>query len=190
MHWLHICLITLTASLATSATAEVIKEVPSAISEFNQTCLNGGVDALTRPVTLKTTGWVESTSVTIDVSKLNISKSIDRNYDFSNPEKITEWTKALDGRLFKMILASFHAKRRYPNLCALIVDDVSNAMPYADELKDAFKAFGIGGKSVDLAHYFEFSGKLGADKHPARGEIFTRSFASGAKKSMHIYVAY
>ena len=96
----------------------------------------------------------------------------------------------IDGRPAKVILATFPAKRRYPNLCALVVDGVSNAMPYGDDLKMAFKAFGIDRKSVDLVHYYEFSGKVGTEKHPVRGEIFTRSRASGDAKSMHIYVAY
>ena len=70
------------------------------------------------------------------------------------------------------------------------MEDVRNAMPYSDELKLDFKEFGIGGKSVDLAHYFEYAGKVGAEKHPVRGEIFTRSFGTTGKQTMHIYVAY
>ena len=88
------------------------------------------------------------------------------------------------------MLAKFSEKDRYPHLCALVIDGINNAMPYANDIKAAFKTFGIGGKSVDLVHYFEFSGKIAADRHPVRGEIFSRSLASGNAKSMHIYVAY
>jgi hypothetical protein len=71
-----------------------------------------------------------------------------------------------------------------------MLDGPRNAMPYADELKTAFKTFGIGGKSVDLVHYFEFAGKVGPEKHPVRGEIFTRSLSGSSKQTTHIYLAY
>lgn len=63
-------------------------------------------------------------------------------------------------------------------------------MPYADDLKAAFKAVGVGGKSVDLIHYFEFSDKVGPENRRVRGEIFSRSLATGQKNTMHIYVAF
>ena len=71
-----------------------------------------------------------------------------------------------------------------------MLEGPQNAMPYADELRAAFKAFGIKGKSVDLVHYFEFAGKYGAEKHPVRGEIFSRSLSGERKETTHIYVAY
>lgn len=178
------------ALLALPVQAEITAEVPDAISNFERACLSGGNDPAARPAALKAMGWKEDSEVTVDVPKLAISKTIDPNYDFSKPDKIDQWSGVINGRPARIVLASFPTKRRYPNLCALVIDDISNAMGYTDALKVAFKNFGIGGKSVDLVHYFEYAGKIGADKHPVRGEIFTRSLASGADHSMHIYVAY
>lgn len=165
-------------------------EVPGAVPAFVQTCLAGGVDPTARPTALSAAGWVKDAAVAIDVPSLGISKAIERNYDFSKPESTEQWSGTIDGRKATVVLATFPSKRRYPNLCALTIDGVKNAMPYGGQLRDAFKAFGISGKSVDLVHYYEFAGKVGADKHPVRGEIFSRSLASGGENSMHIYIAY
>lgn len=172
------------------AWAEPTPEVPTAVATFERICLGGGVDATARPVALASAGWSKDAVVSVNVDKLAISRSIDKNYDFSKADAVEQWSGTVDNRLAKVVLANFPAKRRYPHLCAMIIDDVANAMPYSDSLKTAFKAFGIGGKSVDLVHYFEYAGKVGADRHPVRGEIFTRSLASGAKNSMHMYVAF
>jgi hypothetical protein len=180
----------LTSAFAPVAAAQPGAEVPGAVAVFEQICLSGGVDPAARSATLGATGWQQDASVHVDIQRLGISKSIDRNYDFSKADSASQWSGQIDNRQARIVLASFPEKRRYRNLCALVIDDVANAMPYGDSLKAAFKAFGIGGKSVDLVHYFEFAGKLGTEKHPARGEIFTRSLASGGRNSMHIYVAY
>ena len=165
-------------------------EVPSAVSTFAKICLSGGLDPAARAATLAAESWTKEPTATVDVPKLAISKAIEQNYDFSKPITVEQWAGTIDGRSAKVVLATFPEKRRYPNLCALTVDGIKNAMPYGGELRDAFKAFGIGGKSVDLAHYYEFAGKVGEGKHPVRGEVFSRSLASGGFNSMHIYVAY
>jgi hypothetical protein len=165
-------------------------EVPSAVATFEQICLTGGVDPSARVAGLTAAGWIRNSEVYIDVPSLANSKAIERNFDFSKPQTKDDWSGVIDGRPAKVVLATFPAKSRYPNLCALTVDGVKNAMPYGGALRAAFKKFGIGGKSVDLVHYYEFAGKVGTNKHPVRGEIFTRSVASGGEDSMHIYVAY
>ena len=175
---------------ASAAQAQLQAELPTVVSVFEKTCLTGGVDAAARPAALQAAGWIKDAAPNVDVKNLGVSRAIEVNYDFSKPEAVEQWSSTIDGRPARIVLASFPAKRRYPQLCSLVVDDVTNAMPYGGELRTAFKTFGIGGKSVDLVHYYEFAGKVGADKHPVRGEIFTRSLASGAKNSMHIYVAY
>ncbi|MFS0737258.1 hypothetical protein ABC347_09430 [Sphingomonas sp. 1P06PA] len=180
----------LAGMVASSAQAEPVAELPSAVATFERVCLSGGVDAAARPVALASAGWTKDASLSVSVDKLGISRSINKNYDFSKPEAAEQWSATVDNRPARVVLASFPVKRRYAHLCALVVDDVANAMPYADSLKVAFKTFGIGGKSVDLVHYFEFAGKIAPERHPVRGEVFTRSLASGAKNSMHIYVAY
>ena len=165
-------------------------ELPSAVSTFKSVCLTGAMDPATRPAALTAAGWSKVPSASVDVAKLNISRAIDKNYDFAKPDTVEQWTGMIDGRPAIAVLASYPANRRYPHLCGVVVDGISNAMPYSDALKAAFKEFGIGGKSVDLVHYFEYAGKVGPDKHPVRGEIFTRSLVGTSKNTMHIYVAY
>jgi hypothetical protein len=177
-------------ALPTVAVAQPAGEAPGTVKAFNSICLSGGLEPAARPASLAAAGWIKAPATTIDARNLMFSRTIELNFDFSTPETQEEWSSTIDGKRAKVILATFPAKRRYPNLCALIIDDISNAMPYSDDLKAAFKAFGIGGKSVDLVHYFEYAGKVGAEKHPVRGEIFSRSQVSGHPKSMHIYVAY
>ncbi|MBB3694801.1 hypothetical protein [Sphingomonas sp. BK580] len=165
-------------------------ELPSAVATFDKLCLVGGLDPAARPAALSAAGWQKAAVTDIDVPKLGISKAIDRNFDFSKPSTTEQWNGTVDGRPASVVLARFDPKRRYLNLCALTVNGVRNAMPYGDDLSSAFEAFGVKGKSVDLAHYYEYAGKVGSDKHPVRGEIFTRSLATGGRDAMHIYVAY
>lgn len=166
-------------------------EYPSAVATFQRICLVPGVASADRLAAIGSeTGWTEDQSVTFDIPKLGISKTIDRNYSFDKVEGARQWSGNIDGHKAHFVLATFAGKQRYPNLCALILDGPRNAMPYSDDLKAAFKTFGIGGKSVDLVHYFEFAGKVGPDKHPVRGEIFTRSLSGSSKQTTHIYVAY
>ena len=166
-------------------------EYPSAVKTFQRICLVPGVAPENRLAAIKSeTGWIEDPSVTFDVPKLGVSKTIDRNYSFGDVAVASQWSGDIDGHKAHFVFATFAGKPRYPNLCALILDGPRNAMPYADELKAAFKVFGIGGKSVDLVHYFEFAGKVGPEKHPVRGEIFSRSLIGSSKQTTHIYVAY
>ena len=118
------------------------------------------MDPAARPAALTAAGWSRSSSTSIDVTKLNISQAIDKTFDFAKPDSVEQWTGTIDGRPASAVIASYPVKRRYPHLCGLVVEGISNAMPYSDELKAAFKEFGIGGKSVNLVHYFEYAGKV------------------------------
>ena len=166
-------------------------EYPSAVSSFNRVCLTQGTNPSDRVTAVKAlTGWTLDDNVTVDVRKLAISKSMGNMLQFPKPVTVEQWSGPLDGRSARFVFASFPAKAAYPNLCALVFEDATNAMSYSDELGQAFKQFGIKGKSVDLVHYFEYSGKIGAEKHSVRGEIFTRSIAGQNRDTAHIYVAY
>jgi len=172
-------------------------EFPTAVSDFEKICLIKSVASADRIKILEeAVGWAEDEMVTVDIPALEISKAITRNYSFKNVESARQWTGSIDGSPARIVIASFSGKARYQNICALIMAGAENAMPYGSDLRAAFKKFGIGGKSVDLVHYYEFAGKLKPGdyaiekKHPARGEIFTRSRASLNQKTMHIYVAY
>ena len=186
---MRIALSLLILGLPIAAHAQVA-EVPSAVPTFAKLCLTGGIDPNARPAALLAANWTKDAAATIDVAKLAISKTIDPNYDFSKPKSAEQWSGTIDGRSAKIVLATFPDKRRYLNLCALTTEGIKNALPYGSDLREAFKTFGIKGKSVDLVHYYEFAGKVGSDKHPVRGEIFSRSLATGGSDTMHIYVAY
>lgn len=177
-------------ALPTVAVAQPVAEASNAVKTFSNICLTGGVEAGARRTAVLAAGWKRDSIATIDVQKFAISKAIERNFDFSKPENSEQWSGIVDGKAAKIVLAKFPTKRRYVNICAIVIDGVKNAMPFGGELKSSFATFGIKGKSVDLVHYYEFAGKVGPNKHPVRGEIFTRSQASGSPDSMHIYVAY
>ena len=165
-------------------------EYPAAVSTFAEICLTGDLDPNARVLALETGDWTEDPGVSIDIAKLEISRAIDKNYRFSRLDSARQWSGSIDGQPARLVLAKFSEKDRYPNLCALVMEGAKNAMPYGDAVRSAFREFGIKGKSVDLVHYYEFAGKVGAEKHPVRGEIFTRSQAGSSKETMHIYVAY
>jgi hypothetical protein len=167
------------------------REYPSAVATFQRICLVPGLNPADRIAALAAdSSWREDQAVTVSVPQMAISRAISTNYSFSKPVGERQWSGKLDGGDARIVVASFEGKARHRNLCALVLDGPNNAMPYADGLKAAFKAFGIGGKSVDLVHYFEFSGKIGVEKHPVRGEIFSRSLSGDSGKTTHIYVAY
>jgi len=179
--------------LATGAAAEKAQEpdYPSVVPSFEQICLMPGFDPADRLAAIgAASGWREDESVTVDIPKMSISRTISQNYSFANVAEARQWTGMIDGQPARIVLARFAGKPRYPNLCALVLEGPSNAMPFGSALRAAFKTFGIGGKSVDLVHYFEYAGKVGADKHPVRGEIFSRSLSGQIKETTHIYVAY
>ena len=180
-------------SASTAALAEQAegREYPTAVATFNRMCLMPGVNPADRLAALQADkGWSEDAKVTVDIPQMSISKAIDKNYSFREVSSARQWSGDVDGQQARIVLATFNEKSRYPNLCALVLDGPRNAMSYGHELGASFKAFGIGGKSVDLVHYFEFAGKVGPDKHPVRGEVFSRSLSGQSKQTTHIYVAY
>jgi hypothetical protein len=187
-------LIALTAIQTSAPThAETPENVPypSAVATFEKVCLMSGVDPKDRVTAIEADGsWKEDEYVTVDVPQMAISKALDKNYSFSAPGTIRQWTGTIDGKKARLVTAAFDGKVRYPNLCAIVFEGTHDAMAYGRSLRDAFKAFGIGGKSVDLIHYYEFAGRIGDDRHPVRGEVFSRSMSGQIKETMHIYVAY
>jgi hypothetical protein len=183
--------VALSLLLATPAAAERVAEYPSLVPTFTKVCLSDGVDSAAQAARLGSmSDWHADQAVTVDIPKLEISGAIDHNYSFKKSLSAQQWSGTIDGAPARVVVATFPESERYKHLCALVIGNVENALPYGDDLRSAFKAYGIGGKSVDLVHYYEFAGKVGADKHPVRGEIFTRSKSSPEPKSAHIYVAY
>ncbi|MDJ0643723.1 MAG: hypothetical protein QNJ15_12990 [Erythrobacter sp.] len=156
-----------------------------------------GVDHADRLATVQAAeNWVASPTVTYDLEGLQPAPSIGAKARFKSVTKSAQWDGEIDGRKASFLLLTFDEKSRYKNACVLMVEGLKNAMPYGRDLKNAFKAFGGGGKSVDLVHYYEFAGTLKPGKQPVEaktkvhGEIFTRSQAGRIKETTHIYVAY
>ena len=176
---------------ADAVTAQPAAKYPSLVPTFERLCLADGVDPAAQQARLEgAAGWSADPAVTVDVPKLEISRAIERNYRFRTVEAARQWSGTIDGAPARLVLATFPARERYKHLCAVVIDDVENAMPYGNAVRAAFRTFGIGGKSVDLVHYYEFAGRFGADRDPVRGEIFTRSQGGPGPKTAHLYVAY
>jgi hypothetical protein len=179
------------ALTAPASAAAVQAEHPSAVQLFLDTCVAGELSAAAREAAIEAKGgWTEVSSPTLDVPSFGISKALDRNFDYSKPATVRQWTRTLDGVAVQAVVATFPGKRRYPTLCAIVLPSVKAAWPYDDAFEAGVKALGLKGKSTDLPHYYEYSGKVGAEKRPVRAEIFSRSQASGEKNSMHLYIAF
>ena len=178
-------------SSAAPAHAELVVEHPSVVPMFEKACLEGELTTVAREAAIALdAGWVKEPRVEIDVQALGISKAIERNFDYSKPVSAMQWTRKVDGKLLRLVLATFPNKRRYPAICAITVPGVKAGWPYNDAFGTAVKAIGLKGKSTDLPHYFEYSGKIGIEKHPVRAEIFGRSQAAPEEDTLHLYVAF
>jgi len=134
--------------------------------------------------------WVAAADTDdLDIAAFGKVPSISINFDYRHPTAVREWTRTADGKTIRLVLARFPADRRYPTLCGLLVPDVRNVFPYSDPFEAGVKAIGLKGKSTDLPHYFEYSGKLPGGR-PARGDIFSRTRVLGGGDNMHMYVAF
>lgn len=190
-------LATALAAFATPTVAEEAEESPNLVPTFVETCLMPGVDHTDRVSAIEgAKDWAASSSVTYDLEGLQPAPSIGAKANFRRVIESAQWDGEIDGRKASLLLVTFDEKSRYRNACVLMIEGLKNAMPYGRSLKKAFKAFGGGGKSVDLVHYYEFAGTLKPGKQPVEaktkvhGEIFTRSQAGPIKETTHIYVAY
>jgi len=59
----------------------------------------------------------------------------------------------------------------------------------SEAFADGIKSIGLKGKSTDLPHYFEYSGKVGGTK-PVRAEVSGRTRVVPDKNAMHLYIAF
>lgn len=178
------------ASATAATAAPKVAEYPDAVGAFERACLSGELSMEARESAAAAEGWAAHDNDELNISAFGISRAIEKNFDFSKPDVVRSFEKTINGQSAVLVLAGYPEKRRYQTLCALVMRDVDNAFTYSDSLKAAFKALGISGKSVDLPHYFEWAGKVGAGKNPVRGEIFTRSQVFGGYRDMHMYVAF
>ncbi len=186
-------------ALASAVTVQAAESIaaPNLVPLFSDTCLMPGVDHADRQAKVgQLSGWQKRETVTLDVAGLQPSRAIGGKPRFDKVTNAAQWSGSVDGLKAEILLLSFEPKSSYRHACVLVVEGLDNAMDHGRVLKDSFKAFGIGGKSVDLVHYFEFAGTLKPGKAPVatkqavHGEIFSRSQAGTAEKTTHIYVAY
>lgn len=176
-------------ALAGPAAAEMQAEYPGVVPLFLQTCVSGELTLAAREAAIAADqGW-QSEAATVDVPALGISRALDKNFDYSKPLSVKQWSRVVDGVTVRAVLATFPEKRRYPSLCALVVPGVKAGWTYNDAFALGVKAIGLKGKSTDLPHYFEYSGKVGGTR-PVRAEVFGRTQSVPEKNGMHLYIAF
>ena len=174
------------ALLASPALAQ---DAAAPVALFAKTCMEGELTAAAREAAIAADGgWTETTASALDMEAFAQVPTSSRNFDYSEATSAKHWTRKIDGQLVHAILATFPEKRRYPTLCAVIVPGVENAMPFSAAFRTLTKGAGLSGKSTDLPHYYEYSGK--PQKKPVRAEIFSRSEVVAAPNAMHMYVAF
>lgn len=192
MKTVSILAVAIAGSMAVAAaSAQRAPEYPSVVPLFAKTCLSGELTLVAREAQIASdAGWTRVESSTVNVPAFGISRAIEKNFDYSRPQRVSEWERVVDGTRVRAVLAQFPEKRRYPVLCALVVSNVQHGWPYDDAFETAVKAIGLKGKSTDLPHYFEYSGKVGPAKRPVRAELFGRTQAVSDRNSMHLYAAF
>jgi hypothetical protein len=177
---------------ATSAVAAPPPADPSMLPLFQKTCLDGQLTRAARESAIASDGgWTVADASTLKFDQLGTVKSMGPITDFRKPRDVKVWTRTVDGKPVRAVLASYGPKgSRYTGVCALLVPGVKNGIAYFDGYRDLMRAIGLKGKSTDVPHYIEFSGKL-AGGRPAHGELFSRSqVMPGERELMHLYVAF
>ena len=177
-------------SVPAMLSAQRAPEYPGAVPEFLKACVNGELSVTARETIIAADGGWTAETANVAVENFSISGAIDRNFDFSKPLSVKQWSRTVDGAPMRLVLATFPEKRRYPVLCALIVPSVQHGWPYDDAFEAGVKAIGLKGKSTDLPHYFEYSGKVDGGKHPVRAEVSGRTRVVPDKNAMHLYIAF
>jgi len=178
------------ASYPVAASAQMQAEYPGVVPEFLKACVTGDLTAASREAAFSGDPTWTAETPDVDVPKLAISDAIDKNFDYSKPDGVKQWSRQIDGVKVRAVLATFPGKRRYPAICAFVVPNVKAGWPYDDAFEAGVKAIGLKGKSTDLPHYFEYSGKVGPQKRPVRAEVAGRTRAVSDKNAMHLYVAF
>ena len=157
---------------------------------FVQACATGTPSAEAIEARMNAaSAWQRLTDTDLAVDEFGTVKSMQPIGDFKKPAGYKQWRRTVDGKEVRVVLAAFEGKGRYKNLCALLVPDVKNVFPYLDGFDEAMKAIGLKGKSTDLPHYREYSGRL-ADGRKARGDIFSRTRVLQPGDHMHMYLAF
>lgn len=176
--------------LASSPAASAIAEDSMMVPLFAQACAADAPSAEAIEARMSSDGaWQRLTDTDLAVEEFGTVRSMQPIGDFKKPAGYAQWRRTVDGKEVRVVLARFEGKGRYKTLCALLVPDVKNMFPYLDSFDEAMKTLGLKGKSTDLPHYREYSGKL-ADGRKARGDIFSRTRVLEPGHNMHMYIAF
>jgi hypothetical protein len=155
---------------------------------FVETCLDGELSLAAREAAIASAGWESIAAEELKVRRFEAVNP--NNIDFARPETVRQWKRNVGGKEVRAVLATFRGKGAYPVLCGLLVPDVDNALPYWEGFGQALRARGLKGKSIDVPHYQEYSGRL-ADGRRSRANIFSRSqVLPEARHMMHMFVAF
>ncbi|HEV2817250.1 MAG TPA: hypothetical protein VGW40_08550 [Allosphingosinicella sp.] len=175
-------------ALASAARAD-IPEDRVMVPLFMETCATGEITLAARRAAIEGNGqWTEIPADDLDMARLGQVPAQVPVGHFNRPATVRQWRRTVDGKEVRAILATYE-RGNYPNVCAIIVPDVANAMGYMSPFRAALRPLGLSGKSTDLPHYQEYSGRL-ADRRKARADIFSRTRVRGAPRSMHMYIAF
>lgn len=131
--------------------------------------------------------WRRLTDMDLEVEELARVKPGVPTGPFKRPGPYKQWLRTVDGKEVRLLLATYEG--RFKTLCALLVPEVRNAMPYLDGFDDAMKAMGFKGSATNLPHHKEYFHKSSGGRE-GRGEIFSRSGVLGPGRNMHMYVAF
>jgi hypothetical protein len=155
---------------------------------FVETCLDGELSLSAREAAIASGGWESIPADDLKIRRFEAANP--NNIDFSRPETVRQWKRDMGGKEVRAVLATFRMKGAYPVLCGLLVPDVDNSLPYWDGFRRALRARGLKGKSTDVPHYQEYSGRL-ADGRRSRANIFSRSqVLPEARHMMHMFIAF
>ncbi|MDQ3143821.1 MAG: hypothetical protein M3Q57_02935 [Pseudomonadota bacterium] len=177
---------------AATASAAPAPADPAMLPLFEKTCLDGELSRAAREAAIAADGgWTVADPSTLAFDQLGTAKSNEPFYDFKKPQDVKLWSRTVDGKQVRAVLASYAPKKsRYATVCALLVPGVPNGMAYFDGFRGLMKSAGLKGKSTDLPHYVEFTGKL-ADGRKSRADLFSRTQVTpGERDTMHLYIAF
>lgn len=188
---LALSMLALAAAVAgTPAAAQLQAEDASLVPLFLRTCTNPAMnaEALLSGVT-GSAEWQEVPAPTVVLKALEKVPSKQTTSVFRKPTSVREWTRTVNGRDVRLVIAQLPAKNVYRNVCALFAPDIKNAMPYFDVFRDGMKAISLSGKSTDLPHYVEYGGRL-ADRRRAHADMYSRTQAMTTPRTMHMAIAF
>jgi len=176
--------------LPASAEAELQMEDASFVPLFLETCTRGNIDA--EAILAGVTGspeWTEVPTPTVELKALEQVPSRLTTSVFRRADSVRQWRRTVNGRELTLVIAALPKRSVYRHACVLFAPDIRNAMPYLDLFGEGMRGISLSGKSTDLPHYQEYSGRL-ADRRRAHADIFSRSRAVATPRTMHLAIVY